>query len=622
MPTRTFQFTIAGTARNADSVYPPAGSIFTQSTLGGPERSYDAGLTQYRIKVAVAKASVSDIPAGASSFVFRLKLTLSAKNNADTRQLRIDNYGADHPFWSGIGGADYEETELTGDLAAVDISALSTGLNTITLSGLPDIFNGNVILRLGISGGSPTGLNDLTVTAMTLEVQYAFSTTPASLNIDGDSANGISVPRDDAHTFGWSTGQVSTRFELAYRRESGSWPGTVIDQSTSSQFWVAPGGTFTSGVDNNWRWRVRSYNDLGEVSAWSNEKTFVAVATLAAVTVNPTGTISTALPQIVATGMATHTREQFFVLEDDVVIYQTALLIQTSGLHTLLPANFRNGEAELAEGTYTLRVKIVDADGAIGEGESEVTVLFTPPNQPIAIVVDASDHLNINYENPAGGAAVDTVDVRVSEDYDPVTSTGTWRTIASGLDPSDDTDDPNYHFYEAQSGRLYWFRVRAWSGPAFIDSDPVNATLQLDSWLFLHDPDDPAGTIIRFAGYATAAGSESAFARSWSPNKAVRSFLGSAQPSTDNEVTTEGLQVGVETIRVSVMLVEQSGADEAGFRDTVESMMTTSKRLCLRGNERPLGLMAFGQITGAGLPSKTNGFMTVYQGGFEFTVTR
>ncbi len=623
MPTRTFNFVTAGTARVAGASYPPSGSVFTQSIVGGPERSFDSGLSQYRIKVALAKASVSGIEPGAHTFVYRLKLTVGSKNNADTRQLRIDNYGDANPFWSGISAADYEEAELTGDLAAVNLADLVVGVNTIVLSGLPDIFNGNVILRMGVSGGSPAGLNDISITAISLEVQYSFSVTPAGLNIDGDTANGISIPRAVSHTFGWATGEASTRFELAYRRESDSWPGTVIDQTTSSQFWIAAGGTFTAGADNNWRWRVRSYNAGAEVSAWSNEKTFLAVATLAAVTVNPSGTISTALPQIVATGMATHTREQFFVLEDDVVIYQTALLIQTSGLHTLVPGNFLNGQTSLQNGhSYTLRVKIVDADGAIGEGESEVTVVFTPPTVPIVIVVDDGDHLNVNYNNPAGGATVDSVDIRVSEDYDPLTEEGTWTTLVSGLLRSALAASPNHKFYEAQSGRLYWFVARAWSGQAFVDSEPVNGTLQLGAWLFIHDPDDPAGSIIRLEGYCTRAGTESSFARSWQPNKTIRTFLNSAEPSSDNEVTTTGVQIGTETISVSVMVVEQADADEEGFRDFLEAALRTSKRLCLRGNERPLGLLKFGQITRAGLPARTNGYLNAYQTTFEFTVTR
>ena len=137
----------------------------------------------------------------------------------------------------------------------------------------------------------------------------------------------------------------------------------------------------------------------------------------------------------------------------------------------------------------------------------------------------------------------------------------------------------------------------------------------------LHDPDDPADTIIRFTGYLTGGGSESSFSRIWQPNKTVRTFLNSADPSSDNEVTQAGVQVGVEVIRVSVMSVEQTGADPSGFNDLIEAMMKSSKRLCLRGFNLPLGLREFGQITGAGLPTR-DGFARKYITTFEFTVTR
>jgi hypothetical protein len=611
MPVKLFGISAGGAAWTRDAVYPPVVELLVSTVPGLIERCSDF---QFRIRINVLQFSISGIEAGATSFTYRLKLNVIAKADVDTRNFRVDNYES---FDGSIGGDDYEESALTGDAINVALSTLAVGDNSLTLSGIDPIFNGALNLRCGISGGEPTDHNHLSFSAM-LEVSYHFSPAPVNLNIDGDINNGIPINRALIHRFGWATGQPGTRFILKYKRTSDvGW--TTIDQTTSSQFWDAPAATFTAGADNTWQWKVQEYNGDGDLSAESVVKTFSATGALTNPAVAPSGTISTGLPNITLTAVG-HTRERYRIYEALTLIYDTGELIQSSNAHQVVAQYFRNGKTALENmHSYTIKGQIIAADGSSGEGQSNITVLFTPPNKPLIVLSLGEAFIRYGYSLPVGGAAVTRVDLLVSEDYNPSTAIGTFRELVSGIVPASDITNPNYFFFEAQHGKAYYFRARSWAGTASIDGDPQPAVLLLPGWLWIHDVTDPVNTILGFQGHAY--GQSSNLSREYQPKLTAGSFIGQRDASIDREVTAAGEQIGIETVKVSILSIVAAGKDLGTVRGKLEALLRSQNTVCLRTVESPMGVIKLGGVAHCTLPSSVDPMQTLYPFTFDLVVT-
>jgi hypothetical protein len=631
MPSLTFSLLTRGTAKKAGLIadgYPPGSSVITSSTAGKVERSKDVGLGQFRIALVVLRFAVVGIPAGASMFTYELLIGGLAKNDADTRMLRIDNYEG----WSGtISTGDYEEAELSGDAARVALSALSAGDNTVSLSGLPDVYNGTVTLRLCIDGDEPTGLDDISASSFSLRVTYSNSPTPGGLNIDGNAGNGISVDRTVGHRFGFSVGQPIHGWNWRAKRvSSGSWD-IEVSQTTANQYYDVASGTFTSGADNNWQWQFQAIDAEDNASAWSETKSFVSVGHLSAPTVSPSGTATDALLTITATGADSHTQEQYQIFEGATKIYDTGRLTQTGNSHAMSSGYFTNGVGHLEDGhTYTLHYYYYDSAGNIGHGSASITVLFTPPNQPAVVVTPGESFININYDNPAGGATVDRVDIlyaaaydarRNPGGYDPALNpTAAFSVLKSDLEPSGDTDNPNYQWFGAASLKVYYFKARAWSGMAYIDSEVAGGSFELDAWIALHAEDDPANTVLVFEGWVTSK-AESDWSAERTPRLTAELFLNRAAPSVDRELTTAGVQVATEIWHVTLITINDPQFDPETLRDDAEDLLKRGGSLVLRTNEQPTGRVKTGSVTALRGPTPLDTRMLQYVFNFDFVVT-
>lgn len=618
MPTQDFPIlasTDVGTARKADLSYPPGGSVLTQTNVRLVERSYDSGATQFRIRVCVARFYVS-LPAGSTVISASLKATVAAsgKNDSDSRSLRIDDYAG----WSPpVDTGDYQEDELTGTAAIVALSALAEGVNTVALSGLSIPLNGYVPLRLGIDGGEPTGLNDVSFSSLVLTIVYSNSPQPFNLAVDGDGTSGIVIDRTIGHRFSWTTGQAGTRFKLRYKRVTDV-SYTTVDSTTADQFWDAPANTFTSGADNNWVWDVQEYDSEGNPSPVSVQKAFTASGHVNAPTVTaPTGEIAEALPAITITSDS-HTKERYRIIEGATAIYDSGPLVQTSNSHTLVGTYFLNGKTQLEDGhSYTAAASIYNSDGVrSGEGTSDFNVVFEPPSDPVLTVVANRNYMRLTISNPAGGATVLSNDIQVSTDYDPVSGSGTWEDLKTALDPN-----ASFDWYEWQPGRLYFLRVRAQTGVSYRDSAVINVTPKLSNWIVMHDPLDPAGTIIEFEGWVSATGNESTFSRSWEPAVAVQEFLNQSLPSISREVTSSGAQKAKETYRVQIMMVARNQSELEKVQ-AADALLRRANSLCLRTKDEPTGVLKIGGVTNLQAPVPIDSMMNRYQLSFDFVVTQ
>lgn len=634
MPTDHVAISASKVARKAGLIgsgFPPGGSVSTSGI--GIERSKDTGAGQYRV---AEKAFYFQPPShpGATAFTYGVTINLTSKNDNDSAHLVIQALGS----WSPSGTASvYNEGELDvdfpGDIVAdVPLASLSVGANVIVFSGpVPASPFHSYRLGISIGGGTPTGLNDVSIASITYDVGYSLSATPGMLAIDGDTANGKAIGRGATHRFSWATGQVSTGYDLLYKRTSDV-SFTTIHVDTPLQYHDFASGFFTDGADDTWVWKVISYDVESTASAESAQKTFSVVGSLAAPTVSPSGTVSSALLTITATGAATHTQEQYQVFEGAVKIYDTGKLTQSSNSHAMSAGYFLNGIGHLEDGkSYTLHYYYYDSAGNIGHGTASITVLFTPPNQPTVIVTAQDAYLNIAYDNPAGGAAVDHDDLLRSFDYD-VNNPGaaTWEKINAGdlaeSSAAGEMDDsgiggPNVRDYETAHGQQVWYKLRAWSGMAYIDSEvSAPATLELDAWVEMHDPADPSGTIVRLTGWLTTGGSESSYAQSRQPAANVQTYLGSALPVINRLVTLAGKPVGRRTWTFQSMTIPAERFDGTELKAKIIALFERAANLTIRTRTKayPVGDLLKGGITKSQGPAPVDGLNQMWAFSFEF----
>lgn len=605
--------------------YPPNGPPLTSESGQAIQKSKFIGTpNHYDLDLLVLRFSLGSIPAAATGHTFELIISGVSITNTDSREYRIDNY-----TWPGATH-DYTSTELTGDAASGTVASFG---GTIALA---DVTVQDVVsFRFGISGGQPTGLNLINFSGADLKVTYQFSPTPGTLSIDGDTANGKQINRADVHRFAWATGATSTRFILSYKRaSSGSW--TTVDQTTPNQFWDAPGATFTSAADNNWQWKVVSYNSEGTASPESETKTFTAVGSLANPVVSPSGTVTQGLLTITSTGSGTHIEEQFQVTEAGAVIYNTGKLVQATNSHVMGGGFFTNGLTSLEDGkSYVLHKYDYDTDGNIGHGTSNITVTFTPAAQPATPTLEVTgeqSHINIYYQTPQTGGTVTSADVMQSVGYDPVLNLTGYDPVlnpnavftvipaAEGLEPSNLAVSPNYKHYEARHGELVYYRIRARSGMVYEDSEAKDATLDLPEWIWLHDPDDPEGTILHLIGHVEGGGGGSAFAIDNSPAVVAESFLNRKNASIDRMVTSTGELVRVRTFHVTVLSIvgNRAGMDDYDLKDRATRLLTSPKNLVLRTRDTPLGEVVTGGVTKFSEPSPTSLIKNRYLFAFDF----
>lgn len=625
MPNQTlsvFYRRISYTHGSIDS-YPPNGPPLTSTIGQSVVKSKHTGTpNRYDLDVLVLRFSLGSIPAAATGHTFELIVSGVSIDDADSREYRIDNY-----VWPGATH-DYTSDELTGDAASGDVADF-TGTIALADVTVQDV----VSFRFGISGAAPTGINLINFSSASLKVTYQFSPTPGTLSIDGDTTNGKQINRVDAHRFAWATGATSTRFIAYYKRASaGSWE--TEDQTTPNQYWDAPGGTFTNDTDNNWQWKVVSYNSDGTASPESEVKTFTGVGSLANPVVSPSGTVTQGLVTITSTGSGTHVEEQYQVTESGAVVYNTGILVQATNSHVMSAGYFTNGLTSLEDGkSYVLHKYDYDTDGNIGHGTANITVEFEPaaqPDTPTLLVTAEQSHINAYYQTPQTGGTVTSADVLYSiaydsvlnpTGYDPVLNPNAVFTVipaAEGLEPSNLATSPNYKHYEARHGELTYYRIRAHSGMVYEDSVAVDATLDLPEWIWLHDPDDPEGTILHLIGYVEGAGGGSAFAIDNSPAVVAESFLNRKNASIDRMVTSAGELVRVRTFHVTVLAVVQPNADPYDLKDKAARLLTSPKNLVLRTRDIPVGEVVTGGVTRFSEPTPTDTLKIRYLFAFDF----
>lgn len=250
--------------------------------------------------------------------------------------------------------------------------------------------------------------------------------------------------------------------------------------------------------EQNYRWRVRTWDSHDAVSPWSDYGFFTCSA---AGVVNITNPAVDNDPNVVTA----NTTLTWSVSGTTQAAYKIVITVVSSGA-TFLDTGWVSSTATsyLIQGLASdiqYNVALTVRDAALVQSNTanrKITPSYARPEVPI-ISFDIEDDLgyiglSITNPDPVGDRPNPTVNQIHRRVYNASNPNTAYQLLG-------ETTAPNGVFldYTAASGVLYEYRVRAVAGQFFTDSTPTVADRELAlQGIWLHDPTDAAGSIKQF----------------------------------------------------------------------------------------------------------------------------
>ena len=211
----------------------------------------------------------------------------------------------------------------------------------------------------------------------------------------GLSPNGIVVDRTKTQRLVWqhkdSPNDVMAKADIQWRLQGSPAWNDLTSTGSDIEYYISP-NTFPNG---SIEWRVRTYDQSGLISPWSDVAIFTAAEPTSAPTiVQPDSVVNEARPVIEWTGGAQSSYQ--LIIEDSVnlVVWDTGEIIS--------PIKARTSGVDLVNGgTYKVKVRIKEASGLFSSFiEKTFTVSFIPPAQPIVETSTNETGVVIAFTNP------------------------------------------------------------------------------------------------------------------------------------------------------------------------------------------------------------------------------
>lgn len=192
----------------------------------------------------------------------------------------------------------------------------------------------------------------------------------------------ITCRNDEEIIFNWKhqadMGYEQTKYDLQWRK-AGTETWTTITKSTSQNQHIFPEGTFPTGTI---QWRVRTYNEMGNVSSYS-VASFISVGESAAPRI--TSVTNDAFTTIT---WSQNEEQDMFEIE----LYHNGKRIYESGVQIGHNIYTFNPDIMLADGTYNLKIRMTNVYGEQTEWTSYQFVINTAkPQRPEVFIHAESD---------------------------------------------------------------------------------------------------------------------------------------------------------------------------------------------------------------------------------------
>lgn len=362
-----------------------------------------------------------------------------------------------------------------------------------------------------------------------------------------------------------------SKYDLQWRKK-GATVWTTVSQVSTNQF-----HDLTGLAHGEHEWRVRTYDQAGLSSAYSDIALFLAGDKPATATiVSPANQAVIAVPNPTVQWSSVAQAVYKLAVKDAAgAIIWTDEKASTNKAVTI-GANLENGKA------YTLELSIKNVDD-LWSNATQITfnISYTPPPVPTISAAGKNDHNEIVISNPApSGTQPSVTHNHLFKRIDEV-----WIRIAAFLPMNG-----SYKDYAIRSGQPTEYRVQAWGdNGTLVESAAAAASIELKG-VYLHSVLDPAGTVhhYQFDGGGRSSNREK--------EHQYLQFAGRKKKVIEyGESMDYGVSVGVK--------IRQDDLGAERLEEFTEGVET----ICYRDGR---GRMLFGAITAAPLSDTNFGWQT------------
>lgn len=430
-----------------------------------------------------------------------------------------------------------------------DIVALtSPGATSYTYDFTNEPETSTALIRIRAYDGTSYGDWDVSDGVFTIQHNQA-PTVPTNLSPSG----GASVDRASVVRLSWqhndpNSNDPQSQFDLQWRKQ-GDATWNDVSQVTTNQYWDAPAGTFPRGTIE---WRVRTYDQAGLSSPYSDIQTFFAGDKPANPTVTDPidgATVPVARPTVQWSSVGQ-------------TAYHVKVLDVAEALLWEIQANSPNKAQtvlyDLQNNTdYQIRVAIKNADNLWSDFvTSNIHVSYTPPAVPIVTTSKGEGVIIVSIDNPTPSGTQPNVSYNDLYRRKPGE---TWTRIATNI-PA----DASFVDYTPASGQVYEYFVRAWGdNGTYSDSSVVSESISLTG-VWLHEADNPLETLHQFKLVSERS-------ENWQPTAAMMQFAGRRLPVAEYDDTEQ------RTISMKITVLKNSDDREA-----IERLIRSKNTLCYR----------------------------------------
>lgn len=382
---------------------------------------------------------------------------------------------------------------------------------------------------------------------------------PSNLSPAGGAGEDRAAVISLAWTHNDSPGDPQSKYDLRWRLV-GAAAWNDITTTTPNQHFDAAAGYFPYGLIE---WQVRTYDQSGAVSPWSDQQVFFAGNKPVTPTItSPASGAAVGVARPLVTWSSPDQKKYEMVVADPfgVTVWTTGEVPDSDARVRAVGTVLENGRS------YTLKLRVKNADGVWSDfTTTSISVSYTPPARPVVALQKLEGYMSLTIMNPAPQGTEPLIsqnEIYRREGGGPLIRIGTVES------------DGIYEDFHVAAGKDYEYVVRAIGANGTVrDSEPVGGRIDL-SGIWLHLVEDPSGTSRCFP-YNEGRGDD------WTPTVTMHQFAGRKNPVAEFS-TSESSRV---TVTLKVIGEEQTAA--------LLGLLRQKKTLCYRDQR---GRKVFGVV--------------------------
>ncbi|MGM8215181.1 DNRLRE domain-containing protein [Bacillaceae bacterium W0354] len=436
------------------------------------------GQSTSNISISNVKAGTNNVTFNSTQGVSDLVISVNYNTPPTTPTVITPNGGevwnAGHTIkWNASTDADGDNLTYQIQLSVNNGSTYKTIVSMATGTSYEYDFTNEPstdVARIRIRAYDGTSHSGWDVSDGVFSIQHNQAPTiPTNLNPSGGSV------RDRASNirFSWQYNDPDptdsqSKYTLRWRYQ-GTTTWNELTSVTPNNYHDFSGNTFNR---QNVEWQVRTFDQDGEASPWSDVAVFFAGDKPVKPVITSNSEVNVSNPTITWSSSEQVTYE-LKVLQNGNELY--SYNAELSKAHTI-KYDLENNSI------YTVELTITNEDGLKSDIETQtITVSYTQPATPILITEKELAGITLNINNPSPSGTEPTV---THNNVYRREQGGDWKRIATNVLTT-------FTDYTVASGKTYEYYVRAWGdNETYSDSDVVDESITFKG-VWLHDVTDP-----------------------------------------------------------------------------------------------------------------------------------